>query len=284
MNERDFEMLKVLSEMSNITKAAEKLCITQSALSKRIKALEDELGVQLLKRSRGGTTLTTKGEIVLKYSYGIADKLIEMKQELNDISGQVEGILNAGISIDQTRSYIADLLCEYRILYPNVQQNIKTGKSEQLYDMFINNTLDLALIRGDFPWSGYKALIHSEHVCLVSGSKEITESTCIWYTTDQYMNMLVSRWLQENGLIVNKNRICVDSISVCMELVKKGLGWCVLPEAYVKEYQEEAVYCYFKDGTPILRNTYLYIQPNALKLPQVKAFSELLNIYNMKTK
>ncbi len=54
MNERDFEMLKVLSEMSNITKAAEKLCITQSALSKRIKALEDELGVQLLKRSRGG--------------------------------------------------------------------------------------------------------------------------------------------------------------------------------------------------------------------------------------
>ena len=96
--------------------------------------------------------------------------------------------------------------------------------------------------------------------------------------------MLVSRWLQENGLYVSKNRICVDSISVCMELVKKGLGWCVLPEAYVKEYQEEAVYCYFKDGTPILRNTYLYIQPNALKLPQVKAFSELLNIYNMKTK
>lgn len=54
MTERDFEMLKVLSEMSNITKAAEKLRITQSALSKRIKALEDELGVQLLKRSRGG--------------------------------------------------------------------------------------------------------------------------------------------------------------------------------------------------------------------------------------
>lgn len=54
MNERDFEMLKVISEMNNITKAAEKLCITQSALSKRIKAFEDELGVQLFKRSRGG--------------------------------------------------------------------------------------------------------------------------------------------------------------------------------------------------------------------------------------
>lgn len=54
MNELDFEMLKVINEVSNITKAAEKLCITQSALSKRIKTLEDELGVLLLKRSRGG--------------------------------------------------------------------------------------------------------------------------------------------------------------------------------------------------------------------------------------
>ena len=61
MTERDFEMLKVLSEMSNITKAAEKLCITQSALSKLIKALEDEWGVQLLKRSRGGDESYNKG-------------------------------------------------------------------------------------------------------------------------------------------------------------------------------------------------------------------------------
>lgn len=65
MNERDFEMLKVLSEMSNITKAAEKLCITQSALSKRIKALEDELGVQLLKRSRGGRILQQREKLSL---------------------------------------------------------------------------------------------------------------------------------------------------------------------------------------------------------------------------
>lgn len=57
MNEFDFEMLKVISDVGNITKASEKLCITQSALSKKIKTLEDELGVRLLERHRGGYQL-----------------------------------------------------------------------------------------------------------------------------------------------------------------------------------------------------------------------------------
>lgn len=227
-------------------------------------------------------SLTTKGEIVLRYSYTVADKLTEMKQELSDISGQVEGTLNAGVSIDQTRSYIADLLCEYRRLYPNVCQNIKTGKSEQLYDAFINNSLDIALLRGDFPWSGHKSLIYQEHVCLINGCKDISDSTCIWYTTDRYMNMMISRWMQENGLYLSKNRISVDSISVCIELVNKGVGWCVLPEVYLKDYSGEKTYCYFRDGRPIMRNTYLYIHPNALKLSQVRAFAELINIYAAK--
>ena len=54
MNEFDFEMLKVISDVGNITKASEKLCITQAALSKKIRLLEDELGVRLLERHRGG--------------------------------------------------------------------------------------------------------------------------------------------------------------------------------------------------------------------------------------
>lgn len=60
MNEFDFEMLKVISDVGNITKASEKLCITQSALSKKIKTLEDELGVRLLERHRGGYQLLMK--------------------------------------------------------------------------------------------------------------------------------------------------------------------------------------------------------------------------------
>lgn len=279
MTERDIEILKVVNETGNITNAADKLCTTQSALSKRIKLIEDELNAQIFKRSRGGAILTKKGEIVLKYCYNFADKMVEMRQALNSASEGIEGKLSVGMSIDQTRSYIADLLCEYRSLYPNVQQNIRTGKSQQLYNMFIDNNIDIALIRGDFPWSGYKSLVYSEHVCMVSSGKDIQKNSCISYLTDDYMNMMISRWMQENGYELDTNAISADSITVCMELVKKGIGWCIMPEIYLKDYDGEITYCYYKDGTPIMRNTYLYAHPNKMKQPQIKAFIDLIHIY-----
>lgn len=57
MDEKDFELLEVLDETRNITHAADKLYMTQSALSKRIKSMEQELGVEILLRSRQGHPL-----------------------------------------------------------------------------------------------------------------------------------------------------------------------------------------------------------------------------------
>ena len=58
MDEKDFELLEVLDETRNITHAADKLYMTQSALSKRIKSMEQELGVEILLRSRQGIRFT----------------------------------------------------------------------------------------------------------------------------------------------------------------------------------------------------------------------------------
>lgn len=68
MDEKDFELLCILDETGNITKAANRLYITQSALSKRIKAMEAELGTELLIRSRQGIHFTPAGEVVLKHA------------------------------------------------------------------------------------------------------------------------------------------------------------------------------------------------------------------------
>lgn len=61
MDEKDFALLMVLGESRNMTKAADKLFITQSALSKRIKNIERELGVELLLRSHQGIRFTPLG-------------------------------------------------------------------------------------------------------------------------------------------------------------------------------------------------------------------------------
>ena len=62
MDEKDFELLSVLNETRNITKAAERLFMTQSALSKRIKAIEKDLEIEMLLRSRQGIHFTITEE------------------------------------------------------------------------------------------------------------------------------------------------------------------------------------------------------------------------------
>ena len=65
MDERDFELLTALDKTKNITHAADLLYVTQSSLSKRINAIEQELDIKLLIRSRQGIHFTPEGEIVL---------------------------------------------------------------------------------------------------------------------------------------------------------------------------------------------------------------------------
>ena len=281
MNEFDFEMLKVISDVGNITKASEKLCITQSALSKKIKTLEDELGVTLLERHRGGVSVTDEGQVVLNYGTDITKAIYEMRLRLRNHMYGFNGVINAGISIDQTREYIADLIGEYRNSFSNVQINIRTGKNYRVYDRFINEELDVAMIRGDFPWHEYKSLLSTEHVCLISSSgNDIKNETFISYSTDQYMSIMMDRWIAENGLKVNRNSISVDSITLAMELVERGYGWCLIPEVYLKSFNGYIQTCYFKDGTPLMRTAYIYAHGSALKKDHIRAFAELVQSYS----
>ena len=73
MEEKDFLLLRTLKETQSVTRAAERLYMTQSALSKRIGTLERELGVELLLRSRQGVRFTAEGELVLSGCSGAAD-------------------------------------------------------------------------------------------------------------------------------------------------------------------------------------------------------------------
>ena len=95
MTEKDFLLLKALHETENITKAADRLFMTQSALSKRIMAIEEELDTQILVRSRQGIRVTPAGEDVYRSSSAAAKELEAMRTRLDSIRDTVCGTLRA---------------------------------------------------------------------------------------------------------------------------------------------------------------------------------------------
>lgn len=280
MDEKDFELLQALADCKNITKAAEKLYITQSALSKRIQALEEELGARLLLRSRQGVRFTPEGETVLEYTRQAAEALNRMRARLDEQRQEVCGSLKAGVSINYALYRLPEMLAEYHKRYPKVRLKVSTGESRELYRKMLEGTLDAAILRGEYSWDGLRVELSRERVCLIcteaQKDRPLSEYPMIGRKTDAVLESQTLRWLNEQGLSGRAPGISVDSITTCVEMVRRGLGWSIVPEIALKGFEGQVTPCVFGDGTPFVRKTALLCREESMALPQVRAFAELL--------
>lgn len=280
MDEKDFELLSVLKETRNISKAADQLFITQSALSKRIKAIEKEAGKELFIRSHQGVRFTPAGEKVLEHTAKVAAELAAMRQNLEAMKGGVCGTLNAGISINFSQYRLPDILASYHKHYPDVRLQITTGQSRHLYRQMVEGTLDVAVLRGEYPWDGFQFLFSQENICLVCNeeyaSRPLSSYAYIGRQTDTTHAADLNRWMRENHVEPQNTGFCMDSVTSCLEIVKRGLGWALLPEIALEHFHGIKKPCIFANGEPFIRRTYIICQQDARKLPQVSAFIDEL--------
>ena len=223
MTERDFEILEVLNKTKNITHAADLLYINQSALSKRIIAIEEELGVTLMIRSRQGIHFTSEGEKVLLYTQEAKKQLELMKIDLKEGSTVISGTLKAGISINYSQYNLPQILSEYKKKFPNVTTYITTEHSRNIFLKIANGEVDIAVIRGEFPWNENKILLEEENICLIYNNqdigKDLSEFQYIGRKTDITFEREMAQWLRENNLKIQKEGIYVDNINTCVEIV-----------------------------------------------------------------
>lgn len=278
MDEKDFELLRLLDETRNMTRAAERLFITQSALSKRVKLLEQDLGVELILRSRTGVRFTPAGEAVLAHSAAAARHLEQMRRDLDSMQDEVCGTLNAGVSINYALYRLPDVLAGYHKRYPKVRLCITTGQSRHLYRQMLDGSLDAAILRGEYPWDGMKFLLSQESICLVCSQanrdRPLTDYPYISHQTDAEQAAMIARWMHDNGLSAQAAGFCVDSVTTCLEMVKRGLGWALLPEIALDRFDGVILPCTFEDGEPMMRRMHIFYQRNAMDLPQIRAFIE----------
>lgn len=280
MDEKDFELLEVLDETRNITHAADKLYMTQSALSKRIKSMEQELGVEILLRSRQGIRFTPAGEKVLEHSRAALKQMEQLRRGLDAMQGEVCGTLKAGVSVNFSYYRLPEVLTEYYKKYPRVRLDIATGHSRHLYQQMLDGTLDIAVLRGEYPWDGTQFLLSQEDICLIYAreyeGKPLSDYLYIDHQTDASLGAQMARWRYENGVTGDTGSFVVDNITACLEMVKRGLGWALMPEIALDNFDGCVRPCTFENGEPFLRRTYIFCQRDAAALPQVQLFMDML--------
>lgn len=137
----------VLSETGNYLEAADQLYISQSSLSRHIKALEDELGVTLFERTTRKVILNTPGSMLLPYARQIVGLHQKYQDDLYTYKKNIQGTLSIG-SIPSMQQYnILDLVIRYEQKYPNYSLNMIEDDPIRLTTMVQNGELDMAFIR-----------------------------------------------------------------------------------------------------------------------------------------
>jgi LysR family cys regulon transcriptional activator len=142
-------LLAIVDNGLNITAAADRLYTSQPGVSKQLKLLEEELGLQLfVRKGKSLDHVTRAGEQVILRARKIMEEADRIKSLAADYYHQDDGVLSIAATNTQARYVLPGIVRELRTRYPKVHLNLHQGTSEQVADLIARNEIDFAIASG----------------------------------------------------------------------------------------------------------------------------------------
>ncbi|MBD0778726.1 LysR family transcriptional regulator [Maribacter sp. ANRC-HE7] len=141
-------IFKIVATHLSFTKAAEQLFISQPAVSKSIRNLEDEYKTTLFLRKRNSIALTNEGKAFLVYTNKILEIHDEMEQRFLHQKEQFPDIIDFGVSTTLANYIIPKVIAKFRIQFPKTNFNITSGNSDDIATLILNQELNFGITEG----------------------------------------------------------------------------------------------------------------------------------------
>ena len=283
MDEKDWTLLVNLNREGNITKTAKKLYISQPSLTYRIKQIENEFNINLIYRGNKGIIFTSEGELLVQYAVDMLKKLNYTKDKLSNVGDEVKGKLSLGVSSNFALYTLPELLEGFLEKYPNIEIQLNTGWSSRIIDYMNNDNIHIGILRGEQNWKDGQFQIKSENLCVVSKNKiqlqDLPQLNYIRYHTDTQLKNTFENWWRENYDTPPKVSMEVDRIETAKELVKRGLGYSLIPSISLRENDDLFTINLKIDNEEIKRNTWMFYRKNLLELNVVGSFVQYIHDY-----
>lgn len=143
---KDYLYFIAVAEEQSFSKAAKRLFMAQSSLSQAIKALEEELNVQLFERLPRGVKLTKPGQLVLEKAYEIQELEKSIYLDMNRFQQTFVGELTIGITNYWATLLLPKILNPFMAQYPNIRINVREASTRDLKKAFSTKQMDCILI------------------------------------------------------------------------------------------------------------------------------------------
>jgi DNA-binding transcriptional LysR family regulator len=247
MNFYQLSYFRKVAETRSISRASEELLLTQPAVSKQIKALEDELGEKLFDRIGKKVFLTRVGEVLYTHAEKILRSVQEAETAVRDMSKECSGELVVGTSDHISLHRLPDLLKRYISDFPNVDLKLRCHRSETILDMVNKNLVDLGVITLPKPsvhlvsrtiWEDPMSLICPKKHPLTSlrtiRLRDIVQYGIILPEAGTTTRKTIEAAFTKKRLVPNV-AMEVAYIETIKGLVKVGLGISILPDKAVEQ-------------------------------------------------
>ncbi|MER6513916.1 LysR family transcriptional regulator [Nonomuraea sp. NPDC001636] len=139
-------ILQAVARTGNMTRAAEELATTQSAVSHALRALESELGVALLVRGSQGVRLTAAGRAVCRRATLILTQAEALEQEVAAIRGQERGSLRVGVIPSANARLLPPILRRFAEAHPRVRLAVMEGSDHEVLEWLETGAADIATV------------------------------------------------------------------------------------------------------------------------------------------
>lgn len=268
MNFLNLYYFTVVAEELNITRAAQRLFISQQSLSNHILKLEKFLGIRLFDRAPA-LTLTYAGTRLLLSANRILSIRRQIVSEMDDINNHLRGELRIGISHTRGRVLLPRILPAFCKEHPQIDVSVTEGNSQQLEEWLLHGRIDLMIGFAPILLDEVETEdIRSERLLLIvpkpfmdglfPGNTEETArrfrlgadvaafSNCpyLMMSTGNRTRTIFDHYLQKLGLKINI-LLEMESIETLFDLACQGMGITIYPEMFVQSLdpriQDEAV-------------------------------------------
>ncbi|WOI47778.1 LysR substrate-binding domain-containing protein [Acidovorax sp. BLS4] len=290
----DIKTLRLFVEIAkhgSFAEAAKVVCATQSAVSKAMKGLESEMGVQLLARSGRGKGLTAAGNLLLRRAVNILHEMRGLEGELAEMQQVQRGSLRIGFPRMGTSAYYAGLFTEFRQRFPAIDVAMVVEPLDRLEAQLRAGEVDLAALVApaahDFDWQHVRtepvvALVPQAFV--PAGTTRISladlaQWPLILFEEGTTVNQALLQACARQGVRPHVSVMGTGQVDFMVQLVAQQLGVMLLPRAITRWSKHPGVRYLDVDDLPSIWHFTLAWRRGVPHAPAARAWLDLARDY-----
>ena len=294
-------------EEGTLTRAAQRLYVSQSSLSQYLKRLENSLGIELYEHGTSPMKLTYAGKRYYEHILRITKEEENLKREIQDIQSDLSGSIRLGVALWRGANLLPKVFPPFHSKYPQIHLELEEGPSEQMVQALLNDRIDFAVMNlpHTLDYSRFECLTICEERFLVAMPEnnplvrealqnpkmyhgnpvipfDILEKIP-WIASKQGMNSTV-----EVSHLLGKNQIYPEillrtaNMTTAINLVAEGMGYCFVPERGASVCMRPGKIHYFEVDSPGHVWTLAVVYRRDVYLPRIAQLfiDELMQAYN----